>query len=68
VQLDGDLVVAGVRTVLELEGTLRLREDGGAEIASRTCVDRVGLGLRGARMLVPREVELDVTIVLRRED
>jgi polyisoprenoid-binding protein YceI len=68
VRLDGDLVVAGRRTALPLEATLRLREDRGAEIACRTSVDRVELGVRGARLLVPREVELDVTIVLRPED
>jgi polyisoprenoid-binding protein YceI len=68
VRLDGDLVVAGTRTGLPLEGTLRLREDGGVEIAIRTRVDRVVLGLRGARLMVPREVELDVTVVLFSEE
>ena len=66
VQLDGDLVVAGTRTPLPLVAAIRLREDGGAEIACRVCVDRVELGLRGARLLVPREVELDVAVGLRR--
>jgi hypothetical protein len=61
-------MVAGTRTALALAGTLRLRQDGCAEIACRTRVDRVALGLRGARMMVPREVELDVTVVLRAED
>jgi polyisoprenoid-binding protein YceI len=68
VRLDGDLVVAGRRTTLPLEATLRLRDDGDAEIACHTLVDRVELGVRGARLLVPREVELDVAIVLRPED
>ncbi len=68
VRLDGDLVVAGTRTPLPLEATFRLREDGGAEIACRTVVDRVAIGLRGARMMMPREVELDVAVVLRPQD
>jgi polyisoprenoid-binding protein YceI len=67
VRLEGDLMVAGTRTTLPLVGTLRLGEDGCAEIACRTRVDRVALGLHGARMMVPREVELDVTVVLRAE-
>jgi polyisoprenoid-binding protein YceI len=67
VQLDGDLVVAGTRTSLPLEATLRLSEDGAVEIASRTRVDRTALGLRGARMMVPRDVELDVAVVLRQD-
>jgi polyisoprenoid-binding protein YceI len=68
VRLDGDLLVAGTRTVLPLEATLRQPTEGGAEIACRTRVDRVALGVRGARMMVPRGVELDVLVVLRRED
>jgi polyisoprenoid-binding protein YceI len=68
VRLEGDLMVAGTRTALALAGTLRLRQEGCAEIACHTRVDRVALGLRGARMMVPREVELDVTVVLRAED
>jgi len=68
VRLEGDLVVAGAKTVLPLDASFRPREDGVAEIACRTSVDRVALGLRGARMLVPREVELDVAVVLRAED
>jgi len=68
VHLDGDLVVAGRRTPLPLEATLRLREDRVAELACRTRVDRVELGVRGARLLVPRAVELDVAVVLRPED
>jgi polyisoprenoid-binding protein YceI len=68
VRLEGDLVVAGTRTALPLEATVRRLEDGGVEIACITSVDRVALGLRRARLLVPREVELDVTVVLRPED
>jgi polyisoprenoid-binding protein YceI len=68
VRLEGDLLVAGMRTTLALEASLRLHEDGGAEIVCRTHVDRVALGLHGARLLVPRDVELDVTVVLRPGD
>jgi polyisoprenoid-binding protein YceI len=67
-RLEGDLLVAGTRTALALEATLRMREDGGAEIACRTTVDRVALGLRGARLLVPRAVEVDVLVILRPDE
>lgn len=65
VALDGDLVVAGRRTALPLEAILRPRADGGIEIACRARVDRVALGVHGARAMVPRSVELDVAVVLR---
>jgi polyisoprenoid-binding protein YceI len=65
VAFEGDLVVAGTRTALPLEATLRPRADGGLEIACRARVDRVALGVRGARAMVPRSVELDVAVVLR---
>src|SRR5271157_678517 len=66
VRLEGDLLVAGTRTALPLEGTIRRREDGSAEIACRTSVNRFELGLRGARTMVPRDVDLDVSVMLRR--
>jgi polyisoprenoid-binding protein YceI len=66
VELDGDLVAAGTRTPLPLVAVIHLREDGGAELACRARIDRVELGVRGARFLVPREVVLDVAVVLRR--
>jgi polyisoprenoid-binding protein YceI len=68
VALDGDLLVAGTRTGLPLDATLLMRLDGGAEIACHTRVDRVVLGLRGARGMVPRAVDLEVGVVLRRAD
>jgi len=68
VRLEGDLVVAGTRTTLPLEATLQPLADGGAQIACRTRVDRVALGVRGARAMVPRTVELDVAVVLRPAD
>jgi polyisoprenoid-binding protein YceI len=66
VALNGDLVVAGRRTSLPLEATLRPLSDAGAEIACKTRVDRVALGVRGARAMVPRTVELDILVRLRR--
>ena len=68
VRLEGDLVVAGTRTALPLEATVRPRADGGVELACRTRVDRVALGVPGARAMVPRTVELDVAVVLRPAD
>jgi polyisoprenoid-binding protein YceI len=65
VGLQGELLVAGKRTALPLEATVRPLADGGLEIACRTTVDRVALGIRGARAMVPRAVELDVVAVLR---
>jgi polyisoprenoid-binding protein YceI len=64
-RIDGELVVAGTRTTLPLDVTLQAPGDGSVELACRTEVDRVALGLRGARGMVPRAVLLDVTITLR---
>jgi polyisoprenoid-binding protein YceI len=64
VRLEGDLLVAGTWTTLPLEATLQLRRDGGAEIKCRTRVDRFILGVRGARLMVPSAVELDIAVVL----
>jgi hypothetical protein len=60
-------VVAGNRTRLPLEVTLHMPTD---DVARLTCVrevDRVDLGIRGARAAVPRAVQLDLAITLRRE-
>jgi polyisoprenoid-binding protein YceI len=65
VAVEGDLVIAGTRTALPLEASLRQRADGGVEIACGTRVDRLALGVRGARAMVPRSVELDVCVALR---
>jgi hypothetical protein len=46
--------------------TLHAPTDGVVELACHTEVDRVTLGIRGARGLVPRAVQLDVAITLRR--
>lgn len=69
VRLEGDLLVAGTYTELPLEATLRMRDDDhSVEIACRTTVDRVALGVRGARGMVPRMVDLDVAVVLRPDE
>jgi polyisoprenoid-binding protein YceI len=65
-RIGGELVVAGTRTPLTLDVTLRAAPDGVVELACRTEVDRVELGIRGARAMVPRAVQVDVVITLRR--
>jgi polyisoprenoid-binding protein YceI len=62
----GELIVADTRTPLALEVTLHAPADGVVELACHTEVDRVALGIRGVRGMVPRAVQLDVTITLRR--
>jgi polyisoprenoid-binding protein YceI len=65
-RIDGELVVADTRTPLRLDVTLHTPTDGVVELACHTEVDRVALGIRGARGMVPRAVQLDVAIRLRR--
>jgi polyisoprenoid-binding protein YceI len=65
-RVDGELMVAGVRTPLQLDVTVHAPADGVVELACQTEVDRVALGIRGARGMVPRTVRLDVAITLRR--
>jgi polyisoprenoid-binding protein YceI len=65
-RIDGELIVAGVRTSLPLDVTVHAPADGVVELACRTEVDRVALGIRGARAMVPRAVQLDVAVTLRR--
>jgi polyisoprenoid-binding protein YceI len=64
-RIEGDLVVAENRTPLPLDVMLHAPADGVIELACRTEVDRVALGLRAARGMVPRAVQLDVAITLR---
>jgi polyisoprenoid-binding protein YceI len=64
--LGGQLTIAGTTTTLPLDADVRIHTDRMVEISTRTEVDRVALGLRGARGMVPRTVELDICIVLRR--
>jgi polyisoprenoid-binding protein YceI len=65
-RLDGQLTIAGTRTALPLNAELRVHSDTLVEISARTDVDRVALGVRGARGMVPRTVELDIRVTLRR--
>jgi polyisoprenoid-binding protein YceI len=64
-RIDGELIVADTRTALRLEVTLHAPTDGVLELACHTEVDRVALGITGARGIVPRAVQLDVAITLR---
>jgi polyisoprenoid-binding protein YceI len=64
-RIDGELIVADTRTPLPLDVTLRAPTDGVVELACHTEVDRVALGIRGARGMVTRAVQLDVAITLR---
>jgi polyisoprenoid-binding protein YceI len=64
-RLDGELSVAGACTPLPLDATLQALTDGLIEVACHTEVDRIALGIRGARGMVPRTVQLDIAIVLR---
>ena len=65
-RIEGELIAADTRTQLPLDVTLRAPADGVVELACHTEVDRVALGIRGARGMVPRAVQLDVAITLRR--
>jgi polyisoprenoid-binding protein YceI len=66
VRLGGQLTIARTTTTLPLDAELRIHTDNTVEISARTKVDRVAIGLRVARGMVPRAVELDIRIVLRR--
>jgi polyisoprenoid-binding protein YceI len=66
-RIDGELIVADTRTPLPLDVTLHAPIDGVVELACHTEVDRLALGIRGARGVVPRAVALDVAITLRQE-
>jgi polyisoprenoid-binding protein YceI len=65
-RIDGELIVADTRTPLPLDVTLHASLDGVVKLACHTEVDRVALGIRGARGMVPRMVALDVAITLLR--
>jgi polyisoprenoid-binding protein YceI len=66
-RIDGELIVAGTSTPLPLDVTLHAPTDGVVELACHATVDRVALGIKGARGMVPRAVQLDVAITLRQE-
>jgi polyisoprenoid-binding protein YceI len=64
-RIEGELIVAGTCTPLPLDVTLHAPIDGLVELTCHTEVDRVALGIRGARGMVPRAVQLDLAITLR---
>jgi polyisoprenoid-binding protein YceI len=65
-RIDGELIVADTRTPLPLDVTLHSPVDGVLKLAGHAEVDRVALGVRGARGMVPRAVAVDVAITLLR--
>jgi polyisoprenoid-binding protein YceI len=65
-RVEGVLIVVDTRTPLALDVTLHAPSEGVVELACRTEVDRLVLGVHGARGMVPRAVQLDVGITLRR--
>jgi polyisoprenoid-binding protein YceI len=64
-RIDGQLIVASTRTPLSLDVTVHAPAAGVVELGCHTEVDRVALGVGGARPMVPRAVGLDVTLTLR---
>jgi polyisoprenoid-binding protein YceI len=66
VTIDGELLIAGTRIPLPLDGELHHEGDGVIEIACRTRLDRIAAGVRGARGMVPRAVDLHVAVRLHR--
>jgi polyisoprenoid-binding protein YceI len=65
-RIAGELLVADTRAPISLDVTLHALTDGVVELACQTEVNRVALGIRGARGMVARAVQLDVVITLRR--
>jgi polyisoprenoid-binding protein YceI len=64
-RIDGELIVADTPTPLPLDVTLHVLTERTVKLACQTEVDRVALGIGGARAMVPRAVQLDVEITLR---
>jgi polyisoprenoid-binding protein YceI len=65
-RIEGELFLAGTRTPLTLNVSLHRLSHQTITLACRAQVDRFKLGIRGARAMVPRVVQLDVAITLRR--
>ncbi|MDX6615467.1 MAG: hypothetical protein QOD60_558 [Solirubrobacterales bacterium] len=65
--VDGELIVAETRVPMPLEVTFHAPSEGVLALVCHTDVDRIALGIRGARLMVPRSVEIDVAITLRRQ-
>jgi polyisoprenoid-binding protein YceI len=64
-RFEGELIVLLTRTRLPLDVALHAPGDGLVELACHLDVDRVALGIRGARGVVPRKVQVDLAITLR---
>jgi polyisoprenoid-binding protein YceI len=67
-RIDGELLVAGTRASLPLDASVRVQGHETVAISTQAKVDRIALGIRGARGIVPRTVTLDVAVVLRRDE
>jgi polyisoprenoid-binding protein YceI len=65
-RIEGELIIADTRTPLPLDVTLNSAGNDVVELACHAEVDRIALGIRGARAMVPRTVELEIAITLRR--
>jgi polyisoprenoid-binding protein YceI len=63
-RVGGELILGETRTPLLLNAEIETPSDGVLVLACRIEVDRLALGIRGARGMVPRTVELDVAITL----
>ena len=66
VRIEGELLIAGMLTRLPLEAEAVAAGGDALMITCSTRVDRLALGIRGGRALVPPTVDLDVAVVLRR--
>lgn len=64
-RIDGELIVGATQMSLPLDVTVHAPADGVVELACHAEVDRLALGIRGAKGMVPRVVQLDVAITLR---
>lgn len=56
-RLEGQLTVAGARTALPLDADLWVLSEATIEISARTQVDRLALGLHGARGIRQRAAD-----------
>jgi polyisoprenoid-binding protein YceI len=63
-RIGGELIIGETRTPLLLNVEIETPSEGVLVLACRIEVDRLALGIRGSRGMVPRKVELDVAITL----
>ncbi len=66
----GELEIAGVRTALELEASVRGNRDGTVTLSAQGTIDpraaHIQLDLPGARLLMPRELRLSIAVTASR--